>query len=477
MKKNKADRSNMENFPPLWFAGRVIVFCCFLFMLAGIIKFGMKNILIDSGYAGTEFTGKMTAFIYKDAPGAELERRQKVSIDWKKKYPFIMIEEKSGGETEKTDKRSSGFLSAKLRGMEDKVNFVKDKISYYFEKLLFGRKNLLETGAFLEHFLQWDVPEQVKSSPYLFWGGKTGHISACEAEVDVTDISESLINFAEWVQEQGIPFVYVQYPAKMSGMKAEQLPKGFHNYADKNVDQILENLDERNVSYLDIRANMMPQDADNMFELFFRTDHHWLPQTGLKAAGMLAEYLKQEGLDIDTGLFQPEKFTVKNYEGIFLGSYGRNVTAGRINPDDFPVVTPDFKTGFKVCIPNINVEREGAFEETLLDLDMLYMHPSYELNQYEVYCWGDRPLIEIENMRTQNKNRVLVLKDSYGDTVNPFLALTVGEMALIDLRHFTGSIRAFIEEYRPDYVIVAYNPGIIAETAVDETHTLPWDFR
>lgn len=435
----------------------------------------MKNILIDRGYVGSEFTRQMIAFIYRDNPGAELEREKTVSVDWEKKYPFALDEEEKS--EKKQTKKSSGFFNAKIRGMEDKVSSIEKKISYYFEKGLLGRKNLLETGAFLEHFLRWDIPEQVKNSPYILWGGRTGHISQCKAKIDVTEISESLIDFAEWVQNQGISFVYVQYPAKMSGMKAELLPKGFYSYTDENVDHILEKLDGKNIPFLDIRADMMPWDADNMFELFFRTDHHWLPQTGLKAAGLLAEYLKLEGMDVDTGLFDPEKYTVKNYEGIFLGSYGRNVTAGLIDPDDFPVVTPDFETYFKIRIPNINVEKEGEFGETLLDMNMLYMQPSYELSQYDVYCWSNRPLIEIENMRTQNRSRVLILKDSYGNAVNPYLALTVGEMALIDLRHFTGSVRAYIEEYRPDYVIVAYNPGMVAETAIDATHTSPWDFR
>ncbi len=478
MKKNESDKVDTKNFSPVRLVGRVIVLCCFLFMLAGIIRFGMKNILIDRGYAGSEFAGKMIAFIYRDNPGAELEREKTISIDWEKKYPFADEEEKSKGKTEKKQAgKSYGFLSAKMNSLKDKVNSMERKISYYFEKGLLGRKNLLETGAFLEHTLQWGIPEQVKSSPYILWGGKTGHISQCKAKIDVTEASESLTDFAKWVQEQGIPFVYVQYPAKMSGIKEELLPKGFYSYTDENVDRILEELDERNIPYLDIREDMMPQDADNMFELFFRTDHHWLPQTGLKAAGLLAEYLKGEGLDVDTELFDLEKYTVKNYEGIFLGSYGRNVTAGLIDPDDFPVVTPDFETYFKIRIPSINVEKEGAFDETLLDMNMLYMQPSYELSQYDVYCWSNRPLIEIENMRTKNRDRVLILKDSYGNAVNPFLALTVGEMALIDLRHFTGSVRAFIEEYRPDYVIVAYNPGMTAETAMDKTHTLPWDFR
>ena len=473
------NEKNAKRFSPLGIAGRIVVLICFIFMIAGIIRFGVKNILIDRGHAESEFYQKIIALIYRDNPGAELVREKPVSIDWEKLYSFETDEKEASAQEKGKNqtKKKAGILSRKLDGLESKITSIENKINYYFEDALLGRKDILETGAVLAHFLQWDIPEKVKNSSYIFWGGKTGHISQCKAKVDVTEASESLIDLARWVEEQGISFVYVQYPAKMSGIKAEQLPKGFYSYIDENVDGLLKRLEAENIPFLDIRADMMPEGADNMFELFFRTDHHWLPQTGLRAAGFVAEYLKQDGLDIDLELFEPKNYSVENYEGIFLGSYGRTVTAGLIDSDDFPVVTPNFDTSLKITIPNLNLEREGAFDETLLNMDMLYLQPSYEQSQYDVYCWSDRPLIKIENEQTQNRNRILILKDSFGNTVNPYLALTLGETTLIDLRQFTGSLRTYIEQYRPDYVIVSYSSSGIEENVFDASHTSIWDFR
>lgn len=33
---------------------------------------------------------------------------------------------------------------------------------------------------------------------------------------------------------------------------------------------------------------------------------------------------------------------------------------------------------------------------------------------------------------------------------------------MIDLRYFTGSLKSYIEQFEPDYVIVAYNPVTIS---------------
>lgn len=465
------EKKGRKEFSPLQFAGRIVIVSCFLFLFAGIVKFGVKNVLIDGGYADSEFMRKVIYILHCDNPGTEMDRERPAPMDWERQYPFASGGQRSG------EKKKQNQISEKLSGVEEKINSIEERISYYFEEETFGRKALLEAGAVLENSLQWNISERLKSSPYIFWGGKTGHISRCMGEIDITSVADSLIDFADWVQGQGIPFVYVQFPAKMSGIKNEQLPYGFSDYTDDNADRMLERLADEEVPYLDIRSDIVLQNADTMFESFFRTDHHWLPQAGLKAAGLMAQYLQENGLELDVNILKPENYEITIHEGIYIGSYGRDVTAGLIDPDDFPVITPNFDTFIKIFIPNRSIEKEGDFTETLLNMDKLYPRPSYDLNQYDIYCWGDCPLIRIENGNTGNGNKVLVIKDSYGSVVVPYLALTLGETTLIDLRAFTGSIRGYIEEYEPDYVIVAYNPGMFSETAENASHTSLWDFR
>jgi LmbE family N-acetylglucosaminyl deacetylase len=50
------------------------------------------------------------------------------------------------------------------------------------------------------------------------------------------------------------------------------------------------------------------------------------------------------------------------------------------------------------------------------------------------------------------------------------------QLDILDLRHFTGSLRSYITETKPDMVIVLYNPNAIAAPDY-ATHTSMFDFR
>ena len=55
--------------------------------------------------------------------------------------------------------------------------------------------------------------------------------------------------------------------------------------------------------------------------------------------------------------------------------------------------------------------------------------------------------------------KVLVIQDSYGLPFSSFLSLRVKELRTIDLRHFEGKEIEYIKEYKPDIVLMIYNPS------------------
>lgn len=458
---------------PMLVVSRGIILICFIFFLVAMARFGVKNLLIDRGYGSDMQLQHMIAFVYGDNPGTEVDRLNRVSVNWAELYPF-----EKNDNLEKTEKKAT-IIEAKAEQITQKFENAKGKIVYYFDEALLGKNNILEAGVGLEYAARWNIPQCVQEDAYIFWGGKDGYITACNEEVDVKEGAENLCEFAEWTSEQGIELLYVQYPGKLSGIDKNSMPDGYTTYTDENADALLQLLEDNNVEYLDLRADLMPENADNMFENFFRTDHHWLPQTGLRAAEMIANYLQENGKNVEVDVLEQSRYSVETYEKIFMGSYGREVTEALIEPDDFYLVTPDFETTFEISIPSLQIEKEGTFEETLINKGMLYFRPSYELSQYEVYGWGDRPLIEVKNNATSSDEKVLIIKESFSDVVVPYLAIAVEELAIIDPRHYTGSIRSYIEQYEPDYIIVAYNTGTVAASDnIDyKSRKSLWDFR
>lgn len=262
------------------------------------------------------------------------------------------------------------------------------------------------------------------------------------------EMAEACARLQEVTDRTGSSLLYVMAPNKCS------LAAGDNPVAD-NLRDFAALLEAQGTPVLDLKARMAAQGI-SMEEAFFRTDHHWLPQTGLWAAGEIAGAL---GLERDT--LQPERYSTETYPDLFLGSEGKKV--GRfftpLGLDDFSVITPDFDT--RLTVTDYTGTRTGAFFDTVLVEKNLHTEDPYLANPYVVYTGGDYPLQTIENHLLEEGDTVLVIRDSYACAVTPFLSLAAGEVRTVDVRYWTGAQEAdtvleYIESVRPDHVVVLY---------------------
>lgn len=247
----------------------------------------------------------------------------------------------------------------------------------------------------------------------------------------------------------GSSLLYVAAPNKVS------LSEGGDNPVADNIRDFAELLEKRDIPVLNL-MEAMAQQGITMEEAYFRTDHHWLPETGLWAAGEIAEVLSLEG-----GALEPENYTTQTYPDWFLGSEGKKV--GRfftpLGLDDFSVITPDFAT--ELTVTDYTGTRTGAFADTVLVEKNLHTQDPYLANPYVVYTGGDYPLQTIQNHGMEEGETVLVIRDSYACAVTPFLSLAAGAVHTVDVRYWTGTQEAdtildYVEALQPDHVVVLY---------------------
>lgn len=121
---------------------------------------------------------------------------------------------------------------------------------------------------------------------------------------------------------------------------------------------------------------------------------------------------------------------------------------------------------------SLGLDREGDFS---IIYNMGLINEKTGKASYAAYIYGDQPVEHIDNRLADNDLRVLMIHDSFGDCVVPFLAMGVRTVDSMDVRHFTGSVRYFIEQTEPDVVIVLYNPAVGFE--IKPSHTSEYDFR
>jgi hypothetical protein len=239
-----------------------------------------------------------------------------------------------------------------------------------------------------------------------------------------------------------------------------QLPLGVASYRSRSTQAICAALEQRGIPCMDL-AKESGLTGQAFYDMFFRTDHHFTHETGFAMAARIAEKIRAiTGQDLDEACFDRANYRADHYDGVFLGSLGRKVTQGYgVTRDDLTVLIPTFTTSFRLTDAATGTAWEGSYEQALLDQSMLTEEAfAAEKDLYRVFMRGTRPLKQVENLLADNELRILVIQDSKAAVITPSLACAVRHLDIIDPRYFAGSIQTFIQQTRPDLVLVLLHP-------------------
>ncbi len=281
-------------------------------------------------------------------------------------------------------------------------------------------------------------------------------------DYDITEELENLVDFGLEMENQGRNFVLVQNPNKYADTD------GFADYSEEKYQQIETAFSESGLDLIDLGAEFSEQGLTEK-DIFFDTDFHWKPHSGVAADGILASYLNENfGYSIDLSLYNSDSYEAEVEEDGFLGHLGKKVSLVYTDPDDFPILHPLYTTDYTVYNSYDGSEKTGSVEETLYWYERLDEDSLYDGNKYEFYGYSDQTLIRIHNNQSTDGRKILVLKESYANCMIPYLAAGVENLDVIDLRLFCGSIRSYIEDTNPDTVVVLYGLSSYEDDTVEE---------
>ena len=346
--------------------------------------------------------------------------------------------------------------------VDQKIEKIIDDIEDVSTKQLLYHDDMLDLNSFV---LNKTGTESVKKNSDVVVKADNDYLAYGVPAMDektLTKYADNIGELYQYTKENNIPFLYVMTPQKGYGL---EYPAGTDNFIKDNCTTHLKNLEERGVPYLEIRQ-CMENEGISEEEAFFITDHHWTPKTAIWATEKICNELNSRyGFDYDKSVFDLSNYNVKTYEDWFLGSQGKKV--GRfftdLYVDDIDIITPKFDTSLTVSQPLKNESKTGTFEETLISKVRYEEKGYYDYNPYVAYTGGDYHIQTIENLKKTDGKDILVIRDSYAAASTPFLSLTAHNVHMLDLREMSGmygdrvaSVSQYIEEMKPDYVIVMY---------------------
>ena len=214
---------------------------------------------------------------------------------------------------------------------------------------------------------------------------------------------------------------------------ADRLPKGAPTADEKAViDQLYFST---GASTIDLCG---PLHAHGGEDIYYRTDHHWTSLGAFYGANAIFEALGMEPLKLED--FQKTTVTDQFYGTSFSTSGVRWLPPDRIDtyvPDDGGKVTSWFN---------------GSPQEGSLYVDGKLAGK----DKYSYFLGGNQPLCVIETEQT-DAPKALIIRDSYTDSLAPFLTRRFSEIHLFDLRYNLTSIQSYVEEHDIDTVIVLYS--------------------
>lgn len=368
-------------------------------------------------------------------------------IDWKALYP-----EKEAEESE--EKSFSAHIAAAIEEFDAQtaefrgtVDEAKAAVETAASEGVPHYQEIVELANAYDKWLGWELVDPLSYNPVI--EAEDGYFITCTPRADQSARAESIAARAALAGRDEMPYLYVQLPGKSCREDAESGTVDFYN---QNADRLLEALAREDIAAFDLRETLHADGLDHHAG-FYKTDHHWLPETGLWAARTLARELNENyGFAADLALLEEENFEQEEYEDWFLGSQGKKVTLSRAQPEDFALWHPTYGTAFRIEIPSLGLDKTGEMR-VCYRYGALLNNDYYVDNAYGAFLYGDQALVRITNEKNEDGKRILVLGDSYDNCLVPFLATAAQRVDTLDLRFFDGSLGTFLEENEYDIIL------------------------
>lgn len=267
--------------------------------------------------------------------------------------------------------------------------------------------------------------------------------------------ADSTIRFDEYLKNRGTVLVYANTPYTSSKYDP-QLPIGINDYGNDNCDRFLQMLKDAGVDTIDFRETMH-DDGIDQYSMMYKTDHHWTTKAGLYAYGVLEDYIVDKtGCDVDERISGIQNYTVTTYKKWHLGSRGQRTGIYYAGIDDFDLIIPNFDTSIQNGAGTV-----GNMQDVMINMEPLTNKDYTSRYTYDSVLGGS--LGHFTNLDCKNNINVLLITDSFGKAVAPYLAMGFAQIDYVYDADVSGVTPEFIESIDPDVVIMMYYPEFLLE--------------
>ena len=288
--------------------------------------------------------------------------------------------------------------------------------------------------------------------------GEDGYLLS---RMDHPDIDNVLKNydasaaFANRMTEAGIPVTFAA-AGRVIDIAEDKLPalypvdvlhrpwEALNDHAAQT--HIAGSADYTDMLYLDL-CTPLKAASEAGDDVMYRTDHHWTTHGAYLAYVELMKLWGMEAL--------PESaFTVEVVSDAFYGTAWRNAGMKWIEPDTMEYYRYEGDEDFTMTVHDDGSVFEGFYDRSYLE----------KTDKYSSFISGNHAYVTIEKNGDENRERLLLVKDSFGHSLAPFLAYHF-DLEIIDLRYYKTSTSALALETGCDRVLLINNMDSLTSAA------------
>ncbi len=330
-----------------------------------IDRIGLSNRLLIIGFLGMLlFPAIQSSFkIFPDMPSFENRKpADKPEFKWEKLDPYPVAYEKYYA-----DHFSLRNQLIRLKSILGVVVFHQSPMP---DKVIVGKENWLFTVKDeLDHY----------EAKNLF------------TTAQLESISREMVKRKRYLDQKNIQLYFVVAPTKYT-IYPEYLPSFVNKLNNiSRTDQVLKALEDKGIKVIDLRKPLKDAKGENL--LYFKTDNHWNPYGGIIASAKIIERIKNDYPSIPIP-------SLSDYNITQISVKGGN-TAQMLNLD----------TKFDDISFNLEPKTEALAKE---EEKVGYPVPEFFPNP-----WDYEHVYESHNQSLPN---ILVIRDSFGNAVIPFLS-------------------------------------------------------
>ena len=263
---------------------------------------------------------------------------------------------------------------------------------------------------------------------------------------DSQKVADNLTYVNNFVENVDIPVIFSLIPTQAC-IWADRLPAGAPNASQTDI------LNQAQAAvpgatWADLYTPLWEHRDE---DIFYRTDHHWTSLGAYYGYTGLAEALGFTPVSLDS-----YTETVRSTE--FYGTVFSSSGVRWVKPDTISTYVPD--TGITVT--------EHSYDNKGNPIEIprsLYVESFLSVkDKYSMFLGGNQSLGVVKTPNT-DKPKLLIIRDSYTDSVVPFLTPHYSEIHLIDLRYYKLSIQDYIEQNGIDQALVLYSvPNFVTDS-------------